>query len=245
MMYGQLCAEFYDADKKFASTEELQLYKEVFIHKDLLFEPMCGSGRLLIPLLQLGYQIHGLDSSPVMLNHCRQRAQELHLNPVLYQGSIETWSTPQQYQGIIIPFGSFQLLYPPENAYAALEKFKRMLTPGGKLIIDTFVPWEALYENGAEDVSARKIELPSKEWIEIHNHTTADKYKQHLFSKIHYTKYSNNKIVSEEDEQMNILWYYEFEMALLLEKFGFKDIKRVIRSLNGSDYITFIATVAK
>ncbi len=245
MMYGQLCAEFYDADKKFASAEELQLYQEIFTYKDLLFEPMCGSGRLLIPLLQLGYQVHGLDSSLVMLNHCRQRAQELHLNAVLYQGAIEYWSTPQKYQGIIIPFGSFQLLYPRENAETALEKFNEMLTLGGKLIIDTFVPWEALYDNGEVDISTRKTVLPSGEWIEIQNHTTADKFKQHMLSKTHYTKYSNNKIIAEEDEQMNIMWYYEFEMALLLEKFGFKNIKRITRFLNGSDHITFIATAVK
>lgn len=174
MMYGQLCAEFYDADKKFASPYELQLYQEVFIHKDLLFEPMCGSGRLLIPLLQLGYQVHGLDNSPTMLNHCRQRAKALHLDTVLHQGFIENWLSSQQYQGVIIPLGSFQLLYPHEHAYAALEKFNQMLVPGGKLVIDTFVPWESLYENGEVDITTRKVELSSEEWIEINNHTTAD-----------------------------------------------------------------------
>lgn len=62
---------------------------------------------------------------------------------------------------------------------------------------------------------------------------------------MHYAKYSGKKIVAEEDEQMHMLWYYEFEMALLLEKFGFKDIKCITRLLNESGYMTFIATIAK
>lgn len=46
MMYGQLCTEFYDADKQFSPSEELQLYQELFSKNDCLLEPMCGSGRL-------------------------------------------------------------------------------------------------------------------------------------------------------------------------------------------------------
>lgn len=123
MMYGKLCTEFYNADKKFASPEELQLYLELFSSQDLLFEPMCGSGRLLIPLMQQGYTVHGLDNSAAMLDSCKKRAQELSLKPILHQGTIENYKPTNPYQGIIIPFASFQLLYPRENACLALKKF--------------------------------------------------------------------------------------------------------------------------
>lgn len=42
-----------------------------------------------------------------------------------------------------------------------------MLAPEGELILDTFVLWEALYENNEVDVKTHKVELPSGEWIEI------------------------------------------------------------------------------
>ena len=51
-MYQQLCSEFYDADKKYASSEEVDFYQKFFNKDDLILEPMCGSGRLLIPLMQ-------------------------------------------------------------------------------------------------------------------------------------------------------------------------------------------------
>src|SRR3990167_4001047 len=112
MMYETLCTEFYDADKKFAPEDEINFYKSFFTKNDLILEPMCGSGRLLIPLLQAGYHIHGVDNSKAMLNSCKNRAAKLKLNPILYAESIETLSLPDKYNIILTPLGSFQLFYP-------------------------------------------------------------------------------------------------------------------------------------
>ena len=91
--YKDLCTEFYNADKQFAPSEELQLYQELFTTDDLLLEPMCGSGKLLIPLLKLGYAVHGFDNSSCMLESCKQRANELNLAPSLHQGDM-LWYYP-------------------------------------------------------------------------------------------------------------------------------------------------------
>lgn len=243
--YGNLCTEFYDADKQLADADELQLYQELFSKETPILEPMCGSGRALIPLLQLGYDIEGFDISTHMLKRCKQRAEKLGLNPTLFQNTVDKFSTNKQYQGVIIPLGSFQLLYPREKAHEGLEKFHRWLAPSGKLVMDLFVPWEAMYERGDVDTSTRDVKLPTGESIRIDNHTTTNKFEQHILSKTRYTKYSGEKIISEENEQMDILWYYPYEMELMLEKFGFTHIRQVKRFLNGGDHMTFIAEKGK
>lgn len=241
MMYGNLCTEFYDADKKFATHDELALYQEIFSPGQVLFEPMCGSGRLLIPLMELGYEVHGCDNSAAMLASLKLRAQQRSLNPVIYHQSLEDISLEQQYHGIIIPLGSFQLFYPRKKAYKALETFKQLLLPNGKLVMDCFIPWEVLYEGGESESSESEIQLSNADLIKIVNHTTANKQEQHMLSKSDYTKYSEDKLIAQEKEQMDILWYYSYEMELLLEKYGFTQIKQVQRFLNGSNHITFIA----
>ncbi len=241
-MYGKLCTEFYDADKKFAKEHELNLYKELFSKDDTIIEPMCGSGRLLIPLLQAGFHIDGFDSSKSMLASCKQRAKKLKLQPHLYENSIDDFSPQKQYLGIVIPLGSFQLLYPRKKAYEALKIFHGWLIPGGKLVIDLFVPWKVLYKHGDDNTSTREISLPNGEVIKINNHTAANKFEQHMISKTHYTKFADKTLIKEEQEQMDILWYYPYEMELMLEKFGFTHIKPIKRFLNGGDHMTFIAT---
>lgn len=245
MMYGQLCTEFYDADKQFASAYELELYRGIFSQNDHILEPMCGSGRLLIPLLQLGYQVDGLDCSNHMLASCQKRAEALNLTPKLYQASIESFLPQQLYQGIIIPLGSFQLIYPRENACRALEKFNTILAEGGKLVMDLFIPWEALYEGGENDYSNREVTLETGDVIKITSHTAVNKFEQHMVSKSHYAKYSQGNCSLEEDEQMDILWYYPYEIELILNKYGFELIQCIPRVLNGSDHITIVAQSTK
>ena len=55
--------------------------------------------------------------------------------------------------------------------------------------------------------------------------------------------YDTDKKFAQQDEQMDILWYYQFEIELILEKYGFKNIKRITRFLNGDNLMTFTATV--
>lgn len=114
------------------------------------------------------------------------------------------------------------------------------MLPNGKLVMDLFIPWEALYEHADVDKSTRDVTLISKDIIEINSETIFNKFEQHMLSKYKYIKYQNNKIIAEESEKMDILWYYPLEMELLLEKHGFNNIKRINRFLNGGEYITFI-----
>lgn len=242
MMYGTLCTEFYDADKKFADDAELDFYSSILSKDDLILEPMCGSGRLLIPLMKLGYNIEGFDRSTSMLSSCEKRALDLGFKPVLSNSSIEDFSTSKHYSAIVIPFGSFQLLYPRSSAYEALKKFYNLLKIYGRLIIDLFIPWDALYENGEVSEGLKRVDLTTGKYIEIKNKTTVNKVDQYMISRSQYNKYDEkNNLMNTEQEEMHITWYYKNEMILMLEKFGFKNIECTERFLNGSEHLTFVA----
>lgn len=116
------------------------------------------------------------------------------------------------------------------------------MLPNGRLVIDTFVPWEGLYEHGEANNSTKQIQLHTSEIITLTNETIVNKYEQYMLSKTRYIKSYQNKVIAEVDEQMNVLWYYQFEMALILEKHGFSNIQYVNRFLNDSDHVTFIVS---
>lgn len=102
--YGTLCTKVYDLTKPLASGAELDFYKQRLKKSDLILEPMCGSGRLLIPLLQEGFTVHGLDNSRDMLANCRKRISSLNLpQPTLFETSVENMQLESQYDAIIIP----------------------------------------------------------------------------------------------------------------------------------------------
>ncbi len=240
-MYQTLCTEFYDIDKRFAEADEIDFYKQ-FIDKDkLILEPMCGSGRLLIPLIQEGYQIHGVDNSTPMLENCRKRAAASGLEPILFEASIETMQLPHKYDYMLIPLGSFQLLYPRSAAFNTLQNLRKHLRVRGKLILDLFVPWDALYENNEEEFTEKEVHISSDGAIKHKSHNRSNKYEQYCYSDSTYTKIVNGKIIAEEKEEMYLCWYYRYEMELILEKYGFKNITYKEEFFRNENHMIFIA----
>lgn len=222
--YKSLCTEFYDLTKPLASGEEVNFYKEKLGNKAVL-EAMCGSGRLLIPLLKAGLKVDGLDYSSEMLAHCQERLRGENLTSTLYEQDIEKINLPHPYNAIIIAIGSFQLLHPRETALSILTKMKTFLTPGGQIFIETFISWEALYENNEYEEEVREVEKNSHTKIHLRSVSHADKFHQFIKSKNFYKKIHQGKTIQSEEEELYVNWYYRYEMAYFLEKAGFKNVE--------------------
>lgn len=120
----------------------------------------CGSGRLLLPLIQKGHLVEGLELSRDMLDLCRQSAAALSLQPVLYEGDMTAFDPGKPYQSLLLPAFTFQLA--PDPA-AALAHFHRLLGQEGVLYLSVFRPLAELQK-----------ELPENEWYEDHRTTLPD-----------------------------------------------------------------------
>jgi len=101
---------------------------------------MSGSGRFLIPFLERGIDIDGVDASPHMLQACRDRCQTKGLNPVLYQQLLQELNLPRQYGFAFIPASSFGLLTDRQAAEDSLRRMHEYLLPGGKLVLEVQTP---------------------------------------------------------------------------------------------------------
>lgn len=97
--------------------------------KGKVLEVGCGSGRVLIPLLQAGIAIDGLDNSDAMLDSCKRRCNELNLTPKLIKDEMHEFTLTNQYDAIIIPGGSFQLIEGREQAITTLNHLYSYLSP--------------------------------------------------------------------------------------------------------------------
>ena len=93
--YGRLCTLFYDADKPVAPQAEVAWYAQR-LPKDegSLLELMCGSGRLLVPLVADGYKLHGVDLSAAMLASCEARLAAQELKAPLFRQDLVQLNLP-------------------------------------------------------------------------------------------------------------------------------------------------------
>jgi SAM-dependent methyltransferase len=135
--YGNLCTEFYDIDKPEPPPDAFDFYlAEAERAQGPILEPMCGSGRFLLPLLARGFDIAGSDASAHMLAACRARAERLGLEPALSEEKLDALSSDRRFALIFIPSGSFCLITDPSAAFAGLVRVRELLAPNGRFIVE-------------------------------------------------------------------------------------------------------------
>jgi SAM-dependent methyltransferase len=100
----------------------------------------CGTGRILLPCLEAGVDIEGLDLFEPMLQTLRAKAAALGLSPRLHQADMSDFSLPRRFALLMIPFNAFIHNMTQEAQIACLKCCRDHLVPGGQLVFDTFFP---------------------------------------------------------------------------------------------------------
>ena len=224
--YGELCTEVYDLTKKIGQSlnGDLEYYQDKLKHcKGRILEAMVGSGRIIIPLLESGLIVDGVDYSPEMLASCRQRCEERGLKANLYESNLQELSLPNTYEAIIIPGGSFLLIEDRQESLKALKRLYEHLQPGGRLILDLFLP-DNNFDVGKFGGTST-FNLPNGDTITMEDKLVeADLFNQYKVSHLKYEKWRNGKLIQTELQRFALRWYGVEEFKLILESIGFSDV---------------------
>ncbi|WP_418186948.1 methyltransferase domain-containing protein [Aliarcobacter lanthieri] len=221
--YGKLSSEVYELDKPIGSSfGDVEYYlsrlKDI---KGPILEPATGTGRILIPLLEAGLDVSGFDLSNEMLDICKNNCNKRNLNPELFTDKMEIFKTDKKYNAIIVPTGTFLLIYEREKSIKALKNFYNHLNKDGKLILDIEV------QNNINE-----LEISNRSWTnekdEIINLSTQvmqiDYINQFTIYHNKYEKIKENKVIQNELEKFVLRWYGIEEFKLILESLGYKNI---------------------
>ncbi|MET3549501.1 SAM-dependent methyltransferase [Paenibacillus favisporus] len=194
---------------------------------DVFIEAMVGSGRVMIPLLELGLTVDGVDYSPHMLASCRKRCEERKLSPELYESNLQELSLPHMYEAIIIPAGSFLLIEKQEESMLALRRLYDHLESGGRLILDLFLPENTINSSdlGRWGGSAT-YHLPDGDIITMESKCVeADLFfNQYRVNCLKYEKWRNGALVQTELQRFALRWYGVEEFIYILEDIGFSNV---------------------
>jgi hypothetical protein len=223
--YGELCRQFYDADKGFAGEEEVAWYAQR-LPRDAgpVLEAMCGSGRLLVPLLREGFHVHGADDSAAMLASCEARLAAQGLAAPLFRQDVAALNLPFRYGAAFVAAGSLQLIVDAGAMRRALERIRAHLVPPGLLLLDLGVPDIALNPPGAPLVEVRSVRLDDGARITLRSETSVDAPSRQLEMRNRYERRASGSAVEREDETLSMTWLEEDEVATLLGAAGYADI---------------------
>ena len=101
-----------------------------------------GTGRIAVPIAAEGIHVIGVDSSPGMLEVCRERAEAAGIAELLdlRVGDLRSPPVGARVELVVCPFRSFLHLHTDEERLAGLGAARELLVDGGRLIFDVFAP---------------------------------------------------------------------------------------------------------
>lgn len=224
--YGELCTEFYDLDKPVAPPDALAFYVDrARTAGGRVLEPMCGSGRFLLPMVQAGLTVEGVDSSSAMLDACHRRASDLGLAVSLYRLDIESMTLPHRYGMAFVPSGSIGLVTIDAALRRVLNGLHSCLQPLGTLLLEVMDIGE-LADNLSEHVH-RTVTCPDGATISYRCLASRLRNPEAVLFSGTYHKRQGNRQIAIESEELLLREYRLDELAETLIDCGFRVLKVV------------------
>jgi SAM-dependent methyltransferase len=103
-------------------------------------ELAAGTGRLAIPLADLGHDVTGVDISAAMLD--RLRAADTARRVTTIHGDMVDDLPDGPFDVVFVAFNSLFMLTDPRRQAACFGAVATRLAVGGAFVVDAFVPWE-------------------------------------------------------------------------------------------------------
>jgi SAM-dependent methyltransferase len=196
----------------------------------------CGTGRLLLPWLDAGFDVDGCDGSADMIDRCRDRARSSGFEPTLLVQPLHELDPPRTYR-TIVACGVFGLGSTRSEDEEALRRFHRFLEPGGSLLLDNQVPYanprswlqwtkderdrlpEPWPDSGMRERTGDGTEYELRSRI-----TAVDPLDQAQTREIRAEKFRDGRLIAADEHAISIRSYFRDELLLMLERAGFTTV---------------------
>ncbi len=189
-----------------------------------VLEVACGTGRILIPCLQKGVDIDGLDLYATMLDGLRGKAAGLGLKPRLYAADMRDFTLPRRYALIFIAFNGFVHNLTTDDQLKTLRVCREHLLPDGELVFNVFFPGQEIL-GGEQNVPVLEGEAPHPRTglpVRIYDTRTLNRVEQIQHSRIEIQELDPEGRVSvSHHSETDMRWTFKPEMDLLLRVAGY------------------------
>ncbi|MFZ2488186.1 MAG: class I SAM-dependent methyltransferase [Anaerolineae bacterium] len=218
-------ARFYDLDYE-PFQDDVALYLGFAEHMGgPLLELGCGTGRLLLPLARAGFEITGVDMSPRMLDVARAKVEAARLmeQVTLVEGDMRRLTLEGQYQLAFIAINSFMHLTTLADQLSALRSWRKLLAPGGLLVIDVDNPdpRHLLEADGRIDLTSQWFDPETGATVLKQMSRTLDAARQLQNVLFIYDEIFPDGQARRTLAPFQARYLYRYEGELLLDKAGF------------------------
>ena len=113
-----------------------------------ILELACGTGRLTLPMVRAGANVHGIDASVAMISRAEEKREAL---PALQRerltfevGDMRTLRLERRFEAVVLAFNTLMHMITDEDLAAVLETVRVHLAAGGRFHFDLHTPFPEL-----------------------------------------------------------------------------------------------------
>lgn len=131
---------YYDLGFREDTPREAKFFEKVFAKYVMgkvkkVFEPGCGSGRLIVEMAARGYQATGLDLNDAAIEYCKARLEKEALKARLVKGDMTQFEFKHKFDAAFNTINTFRHLLTEEAAIQHLKCVAACLRPGAVYIL--------------------------------------------------------------------------------------------------------------
>lgn len=141
--------------------------KHTDIEVSRLFEPACGTGRLLIRFANAGYEVAGNDLNPLAIDYCNERLERAGFAQSAVVGDMCDFRCKKLVDAAFNTINSFRHLATEQQARDHLHCVAAAIRPGGLYVLGLHLTPTASEPLEEESWSARRGNLAvlSRMWV--------------------------------------------------------------------------------
>jgi SAM-dependent methyltransferase len=232
---GPLCALFTDAAHPRAPDAEVAwCAARLPTGSGPVLDVLCGVGRVLVPLVAAGRNVHGVDPSAAMLDRCNAKLAAANLAAPTFRQDIVQMNLPFRYGGAFVAGGALQAITDPAEVGQALERIRAHLVAPGVLALDCRVPPTASQRLAAPLVEVRTVKLEDGSQIALRSESTWTPEARLARAHNRYAHRRGAVRLAEEYETVRTTWYAPTDIVEIVRAAGYRDV-RVEASKSAAD----------
>lgn len=124
-----------------------------------LFEPACGTGRLMVSLAKQGYEVAGIDLNPKAVAFSNQRMRRGGFPESAWEADMSDFTTRKRYDVAFNTINSFRHLHTEKQALGHLRSMGQCIRKGGLYLLGVHLTPTAANPSETESWSARRGNL--------------------------------------------------------------------------------------
>ena len=207
-----------------APDEEVAFYDRLLrAHGGPALELACGAGRVAVPLAARGWEVAGLDLSRPMLARAAEKAKEHGVAVAWHQGDVRGFDLGRRFGLAYLPNHTVGHLHDQADLAAFLAAARRHLLPGGRLVIDAFVPSPALLARTPdEDWPVGDFALPDGSALVSVN----ERVRYDLLEQLAEHTWTWDGLPAPRTTHVRLRLWFPRELVDALERHGFEVLDR-------------------